>query len=119
MKRCHSGSGWQRNHYDRIGHFAQGFLPAILYREVLVRSRVLSAGRWLELIVFAGVMAFTALFELLEFGAALSMGHSADAFLGSQGDPWDAQWDMFYCGIGGLLSILLLARWHGRQLTES
>jgi len=83
--------GWERNHYDRIGHFAQGFIPAVLIREVLIRHEVVHGRGWLEWIVFAGCMAFTGLFEILEFAAALSFGGASDAYLGSQGDIWDAQ----------------------------
>ena len=107
---------FERNHYDRIGHFIQGFVPAILCREVLVKNDVVASRKWRELIVFAFIMAFTGIFELLEFGAAQAFGQGADAFLGSQGDVWDAQRDMLMCGIGGILSIVLLAKWHERQL---
>ena len=110
--------GFERNHYDRIGHFVQGLFPAILYREVLIRKNVVDKPFWREFIVFGFVMAFTALFELLEFGAALAFGQGADAFLGSQGDVWDAQWDMFLCGIGGLLSIVFLSKLHEAQIQK-
>lgn len=108
--------GWQRNHYDRLGHFAQGFLPAFLYREILVRNRVVNGFAWREGIVFAMVMAFTGIFEIIEFAAAKAFGADANAYLGSQGDIWDAQWDMVFCGIGGLLSILLFSKSHANSL---
>jgi putative membrane protein len=103
---------WDRNHYDRIGHFAQGFFPVILYREVLVRYEAVNGRAWRETIVFGAALAFTAIFELLEFGTALALGATADAFLGSQGDIWDAQWDMLFCGIGAAISIVFLAPVH-------
>lgn len=107
-----------RNNYDRIGHFAQGFFPALLYREVLFRNSA-AKGWWLEVFVFAMCMMFTALFELIEFGSAMAFGSGADAFLGSQGDIWDAQWDMLYCGIGAIVSIMLLRKLHIKYLTQS
>lgn len=108
--------GWERNHYDRLGHFVQGLFPAILVREVLQRNEVVNGRAWRECIVFAAVMAFTGLFELIEFAAALLFGDGAAAYLGSQGDVWDAQWDMTMCLIGGVLSILLLQHVHQSQL---
>jgi putative membrane protein len=108
--------GFERNHYDRIGHFVQGFFPAVLYREVLVRFRAVNGAGWRELLVFAVCMAFTAIFEILEFLAAAGFGSDSDSYLGMQGDIWDAQWDMLYCGFGAVVSIALLCRWHMRQL---
>ena len=108
--------GFERNHYDRIGHFAQGFIPAVLIREVLVRQKVVNGGGWLEFVVFAGCMAFTGIFEIIEFGAAVFFGDASDAYLGSQGDVWDAQWDMLLCGMGVIVSILLFRRKHFRLL---
>ncbi len=110
--------GWERNMYDRFGHLAQGFLPAFLWREVLVRERVVNGRWWREGIVFAGLMAFTGIFEIIEFGAVLVYGDEAGAYLGSQGDVWDAQWDMVMCGIGGLVSIVCFGGWHLRVLGE-
>ena len=88
---------FDRNHYDRIGHFAQGFFPAMLAREILIQNHVVPKRAWREFMVFALMMAFTALFEILEFGAAKAFGDGANAYLGSQGDIWDAQWDMVMC----------------------
>jgi len=104
--------GFERNHYDRIGHFAQGFIPAVLIREVLVKHRVVNGWGWLEFMVFAGCMAFTGIFEIIEFGAAVIFGDASDAYLGSQGDVWDAQWDMLLCAMGTVVSILLFRRLH-------
>jgi len=108
--------GFARNHYDRIGHFAQGFFPALLLREVFTRSRAANGVGWTELFVFLGCMAFTAFFELIEFGTALAFGQASNAYLGSQGDIWDAQWDMLFCGVGALASIFFLGPLHWRQL---
>tara|TARA_B100000579_G_scaffold357033_1_gene312889 strand:- start:36 stop:653 length:618 start_codon:yes stop_codon:yes gene_type:complete len=104
--------GFERNHYDRIGHFAQGFVPAVLIREVLLRYKVVNGWGWLEFVVFAGCMAFTGIFEIMEFAAAKLFGDASLAYLGSQGDVWDAQWDMLLCGVGTISSILLLRRFH-------
>ncbi len=109
--------GFTRNHYDRIGHFAQGFFPVLLYREVLYRNKAVNDSYWLELIVFAFAMAFTCIFELIEFTAAKLLGGDANLYLGSQGDIWDAQWDMSFCGLGAIVSIILLGTLHKRQLT--
>ena len=111
--------GFARNHYDRIGHMAQGFIPAILAREILIRKTPLRPGAWLFLLVTSICLAFSALYELIEWATALIGGGSAEAFLGTQGDPWDAQWDMFLCLVGALASQLLLSRMHDRQLAAS
>ena len=108
--------GFARNHYDRLGHFAQGFIPAILVRELLLRTSPLQPGRWLFVLVTATCLAFSACYELFEWWAALAGGHAADAFLGTQGDVWDTQWDMFLALVGALLAQLLLGRSHNRSL---
>jgi putative membrane protein len=108
--------GFERNHYDRIGHFMQGFAPAILAREILVRRSPLAGSRWLGFLVFCVCLAFSAFYELIEWWAALAVGAGADAFLGTQGDPWDTQTDMFLAGIGAIAALLLLARAHDAQL---
>ena len=108
--------GFARNHYDRIGHFAQGFVPAILAREVLVRRGVVPRGGWLVFLVTCICLAFSALYELIEWWTALLTGSAATAFLGTQGDPWDTQWDMFLALVGALTSQLALGRIHDRQM---
>ncbi len=105
-----------RNHYDRIGHFMQGFVPAILAREILLRRSPLRPGRWLLFIVTAICLAFSAFYELIEWWTALAGGDSAEAFLGTQGDVWDSQWDMVSALIGALTAQWLLTRLHDRQL---
>jgi len=105
-----------RNHYDRLGHFAQGFVPAIIARELLLRRSPLQRGKWLFFLVTCVCLAVSASYELIEWLAALLGGSSADAFLGTQGDVWDTQWDMFMALVGAITSLLLLARVHDRQL---
>jgi putative membrane protein len=109
--------GLARNPYDGIGHFAQGFIPAIAARELLLRHTRLERGGWLFVIVTAVCLAISALYELIEWGAALALGQGADEFLGTQGDPWDTQKDMAWAWIGAMAAQLLLARWHDRQIT--
>lgn len=110
--------GLARNHYDRLGHLMQGFVPAILAREVYLRRSPLRPGGWLRLAVTSVCLAFSALYELLEWAAALATGEAATAFLGTQGDVWDTQWDMFLALCGALLAQALLARLHDRQLAR-
>jgi putative membrane protein len=105
-----------RNHYDRLGHVAQGFIPAIAVREILLRQTPLPRGGWLFTLVAATCLAISACYEFLEWWTALLVGGAADAFLSTQGDVWDTQWDMFLALCGALTAQLLLARWHDRQL---
>jgi len=105
-----------RNHYDRLGHFAQGFVPAILAREILLRCSPLRPGKWLGLLVVCVCLAFSAFYELIEWWAALAGGEAAESFLGTQGDPWDTQWDMFLALIGAISAVALLGRVHQRAL---
>jgi putative membrane protein len=104
-----------RNHYDRVGHIAQGFIPAILAREILVRLSPLRRGRWLFFFVVCVCLAFSAFYELIEWCAALLGGDSAESFLGTQGDVWDTQWDMFLALVGALAAQCLLGRAHDRE----
>ena len=112
--------GFTRNHYDRIGHLAQGFIPAIAVREILLRRTPLSQpgmrGGWLFLLVTAVCLAVSALYELLEWGSAVALGSGATDFLGTQGDEFDTQKDMFCAWLGAMAAQLLLARWHDRQI---
>jgi len=105
-----------RNHYDRVGHLAQGFIPAILAREILLRCSPLQRGGWLFLTVTSICLAFSAFYELIEWWVALLSGQAATAFLGTQGDPWDTQWDMFLALVGAITAQLTLGRVHDRQL---
>lgn len=107
-----------RNHYDRLGHFAQGFVPAMIAREVLLRRSPLKRGGWLSVIVVSICLAVSALYELLEWGVSEATGSAGDAFLGTQGDVFDTQKDMAMALIGAITSMLLLARLHDRQLKK-
>ena len=108
--------GFARNHYDRIGHFAQGFVPAMVAREILLRRSPLARGKWLFTMVTALCLAISACYEFVEWWAAVLGGSAADAFLGTQGDVWDTQWDMFMALIGAIAAQVLLARIQDRQI---
>ncbi|MBC8210604.1 MAG: DUF2238 domain-containing protein [Gammaproteobacteria bacterium] len=108
--------GFERNNYDKLGHFMQGFVPALLAREILIRKQVMNGRGWLNLFVVCFSLAFSALYELIEWWVALASGENADAFLGTQGYVWDTQSDMGMALLGALLAIVLLARLHDRQL---
>jgi putative membrane protein len=107
-----------RNHYDRIGHLTQGFVPAILVREILIRLTPLKPGGWLFFLVCCVVLAVSATYEFVEWWASLIYGAEADSFLATQGDIWDTQWDMLLALVGCLVSQLLLTDWHNRQLNR-
>ncbi len=107
-----------RNPYDRIGHFAQGFVPALITREVLLRRTALVRGGWLFFIVVSVCLAISACYEFIEWWSAVLLGQGADAFLGSQGDQWDTQWDMFTALIGAIAAQLTMSRIHDRQLAQ-
>lgn len=108
--------GTARNPYDRIGHFLQGFVPAIAVREILIRGRYVRTPAMRNFIIVCIVLAISAAYELIEWAAAVAFGGGAVEFLGTQGDPWDAQWDMFIAVIGAVCALLLLSRVHDRQL---
>ena len=105
-----------RNHYDRIGHLMQGFGPALILRELLLRTSPLRPGKWLFTLVLFSILGVSACYELVEWAAALASEEASAAFLGTQGDPWDTQWDMFLAGCGAIAAQLLLGRLHDRQL---
>ncbi|BCK73868.1 membrane protein [Streptomyces libani subsp. rufus] len=107
-----------RNPYDRFGHLMQGFVPAILVRELLVRTSPLRGSAWLAPLTVCACLAFSAVFEMIEWWAALAGGHAADAFLATQGDQWDTQWDMACALLGAVVSLLLLSRLHDRRLAR-
>jgi putative membrane protein len=111
--------GLARNYYDRLGHLAQGFVPAMVAREILIRKEVVRGRGWLFAIVVCMCLALSACYEFVEWWAALALGSGADAFLATQGDVWDTQWDMFCALIGAVAAQLLLARRHGRQLEKA
>lgn len=108
---------WQRNNYDKVGHFAQGFVPAIVAREVLLRLNVVRRPGWLAFLVVSICLAISAVYEFIEWGVALASGDDAVAFLATQGDPWDTQSDMAWALGGAVVALTLLSRWHDRQLS--
>jgi putative membrane protein len=108
--------GLDRNPYDKIGHFMQGFVPAIAAREILLRNDILKHGKMLIFIVISIVLAISASYELIEWAAALTLGEGAEEFLGTQGYEWDTQSDMFFALIGSVSALFLLSKWHDRQL---
>lgn len=107
-----------RNHYDRLGHFAQGFFPAMIVREVLLRRTPLGRGAWLFFLVSSVCLAISAFYEFVEWWAALLAGDGATEFLGTQGDVWDTQWDMFLALCGSILAQLTLSGLHDRALAK-
>lgn len=109
---------WQRNNYDKLGHLAQGFIPAILAREILLRLEVVRGRGWLNFLVISICLALSASYELVEWGVALASGDEAVAFLATQGDPWDTQSDIGYALVGALLALVFLGKWHDRQLAR-
>ena len=111
--------GWSRNNYDKIGHFAFGFFPVIVLREVLLRRTKLERGGWLTFILINVIFGFAALYELFEWGAAISLDpKGGDAFLGTQGDVWDAQSDMLFAGLGATAGLLVFSKLHDRQMSS-
>jgi putative membrane protein len=110
--------GLARNPYDRLGHFAQGLVPAIVVREILIRRSPLKPGKWLTFLVLCVCLAISALYELVEWWAALIGGEGADAFLGTQGDQWDTQWDMLVALLGAATALLVFSRLHDRQIAR-
>ena len=107
-----------RNHYDRLGHFMQGAVPAIIAREILLRQLQLKAGKMLFFLVVCVCLAISATYELIEWQVSIMSEDGADSFLGTQGDIWDTQWDMFMALIGSIASQLVFARWQDRQLKQ-
>ena len=106
----------ERNNYDKVGHFVQGFVPAIIAREILIRKQVVSGKGWLAFIIVSVCLAISAFYELIEWWVAIMSGESAEAFLGTQGYIWDTQSDMMYALTGAIMALLLLSRWHDKQL---
>ena len=107
-----------RNYYDRLGHFMQGFIPAMIAREIIIRNKVINKKKYLSFIVICICLAISASYELIEFVVAKLTGNAADAFLGTQGDVWDTQWDMVFALIGSVTSLSLFSRYHDKKLTQ-
>ena len=110
--------GWTRNNYDKIGHFMQGFGPAIYVREILARTSPLKPGKWLSFLSVAVPLAFSALYEIVEWMASLSNPTDTEAFLGTQGYIWDTQTDMFWCLIGSIVAVVSLSKLHDKYLSR-
>jgi putative membrane protein len=110
--------GFARNHYDRIGHFAQGFIPALVAREILIRTSPLRPGKWLGFLVVCVCLSISAFYEFAEWWVTVWKGSSAEAFLGTQGDVWDAHWDMLFATIGATVSVLAMSKLHNRFLRK-
>lgn len=110
--------GAQRNNYDKLGHFFQGFVPALIAREILIRKCVVNSKWWLNLFVVSIALAFSAFYELIEWWVALLSGEGADAFLGTQGYIWDTQSDMAMALIGAICALILLSKYHDKQITD-
>ncbi len=108
----------KRNYYDRLGHFAQGFVPALVAREIISRTSPVKKNGWLFFLTFCVCMTITSLYELLEWQTAVWTGTAADAFLGTQGDVWDTQWDMALCLLGALTALITLSRFHSKKIAE-
>ena len=108
-----------RNHYDKIGHFMQGFGPAMVARELLLKTSPLKAGKWLFAIICLSCLGISALYEILEWGVAIGTGEAAEAFLGTQGDVWDTQKDMAFALLGAVTALAALGRVHDRMLNSS
>jgi putative membrane protein len=110
--------GSERNNYDKVGHFFQGFVPALLAREILIRKSIVNGSSWLNVIIVAICLAFSAFYELIEWWVVIASGEDAEAFLGTQGYIWDTQSDMALALIGAIVSIIVLAKYHDRQLSK-
>jgi putative membrane protein len=108
--------GWERNNYDKVGHFMQGFVPALLAREILLRKKLVNANGWRNFIILSICFAFSAFYELIEWWAALLIGEDADAFLGTQGYVWDTQSDMAWALLGASVCLIALKKSHDRQI---
>ena len=107
---------WERNNYDKVGHFMQGFVPALLAREILLRKKLVNANGWRNFIILSICLAFSAFYELIEWWAALLIGEDADAFLGTQGYVWDTQSDMAWALLGALVCLIILKKTHDLQI---
>ncbi len=109
--------GAERNNYDKVGHFFQGFVPALLAREILIRKQVVNGDMWRNVIIISICLAFSAFYELIEWWVAIATGENAEAFLGTQGYIWDTQSDMGIALLGAISSLIALSFWHDKQLS--
>ncbi|MCX7554601.1 DUF2238 domain-containing protein [Marinicella sp. S1101] len=108
----------QRNNYDKLGHYVQGFVPAIICRELVIRQGIFNSAAWRRFFVVCFCLAFSAFYELIEWWVALLSGEDAESFLGTQGYVWDTQSDMFLCLIGSVMALVLMSNWHDKQIKE-
>lgn len=107
-----------RNYYDRVGHFTQGFVPALILREIVIRKNIINGKKWQSAFIVMAVLGGSAFYEFFEWWMALASGEAATAFLGTQGDIWDTQWDMFMCFIGSITALLMLSKFQDKYLNE-
>jgi putative membrane protein len=110
--------GWDRNNYDKVGHFAQGFIPALVAREIVIRKNVFNGKHWMNLFIICFCLGVSAFYELIEWWTALLSEEAAEAFLGTQGYVWDTQSDMMFAMIGAIAALITLSHWHDRQLQK-
>lgn len=108
--------GWDRNNYDKLGHFAQGFIPAMMAREITIRLNVFNNAKWRNFFIISFCLGFSAFYELIEWWVALLSDEAAESFLGTQGYVWDTQSDMWWCLIGAVVALISLGKWHNGQL---
>jgi putative membrane protein len=107
-----------RNYYDRFGHFVQGFVPALIASEIIIRKNLINGKTWRIFFIIFTILGFSAFYEFFEWGMALATGDSATAFLGTQGDVWDTQWDMFMCLIGSIVALATISRYHEKKIEK-
>jgi putative membrane protein len=110
--------GWNRNNYDKVGHFMQGFVPVMIAREILIRQKVVAKRGWLPAILILVILGTSAAYELIEWGVSVITGSVGDSFLGTQGYIWDTQSDMFMCFLGSIIALILLSQWHDAQMKQ-
>ncbi|MEE4250831.1 MAG: DUF2238 domain-containing protein [Alcanivoracaceae bacterium] len=110
--------GWSRNNYDKLGHLAQGFVPAMVARELFIRRQVVSSAGWRFALIMLSVLGISAAYELIEWWVALLSEEAAESFLGTQGYIWDTQSDMFMAMLGAIAALLTLGKWHDRQIAR-
>lgn len=108
-----------RNHYDRLGHIAQGFIPAMIIREIIIRKNIINGKKWQFVFIVSACLAISALYEFIEWGVAVGTGTAANSFLGTQGDIWDTQWDMFLAFVGSIIALSFLSKIHDKFIKEN
>lgn len=110
--------GWERNNYDKLGHFVQGFVPVMIARELTIRLNVFNSAKWRTFFNISFCLGFSAFYELIEWWVALLSEQAAEAFLGTQGYVWDTQSDMWWCLLGAIIALVTLSKWHDKQLRQ-